>query len=533
MKKVFEPLTAKRNTSGRHRLLILDGHNSHCSYAFCAYAEVHDIIILCLPPHTTHALQPCDVGVFGPLASSWAAVVNEISRLHQAVTKQSFLKHYSEARRRAMQPSTIRNAFEKCGIYPTNRAAIPESSFAPALNTSTEAPSAVPLDFPSILETIPEDAETLSAHSSASNQASSNSIQNSELIAYDMDGTVTPPLSAASTLSFTSTSSAASTTSAASQLSLHSNTSTLTSSSSPRYRIAGIPPPLKHTASRQELRARITLLTGVLGEAEAEMSRQKAQLVLLQAENAALRRAMEMRKPKRKIHSSEEAAKARVLTDHESLVLLGRAVYRKVIEGDIMKAKMKERRKRVEEDISAVIERMKEEEKARKVAERAAEKDRKAREAEVIKQIRLEERQRKKLLAAEAKRAKEQAAAEKKAARALAKAQAAEAKRREKAQASRRADGGDGSDEYDDVVDGTDVVEPEEDLASAWEDMVQTETGSVSELTSGSEITPNHPNPPGTSSQSYAYTSAKATSSPSLQSPSICTGSNRSTGSCC
>jgi hypothetical protein len=61
-----------------YRLLILDGHNSHCTFRFSHFAEQHHILILCLPSHTTHALQPCDVGVFGPLATYWAAEVSEV-----------------------------------------------------------------------------------------------------------------------------------------------------------------------------------------------------------------------------------------------------------------------------------------------------------------------------------------------------------------------------------------------------------------------------------------------------------------------
>ena len=61
--------------AGRYCLLILDGHNSHCTFAFCKYAAEQKIIMICLPSHTTHALQPCDVGAFGPLAQSWKRVV--------------------------------------------------------------------------------------------------------------------------------------------------------------------------------------------------------------------------------------------------------------------------------------------------------------------------------------------------------------------------------------------------------------------------------------------------------------------------
>ncbi|KAB0803768.1 hypothetical protein PPYR_00738 [Photinus pyralis] len=40
-------------------LLLLDGHASHCnSIETRLFADEHDIILLCLPPHTTHYLQP-------------------------------------------------------------------------------------------------------------------------------------------------------------------------------------------------------------------------------------------------------------------------------------------------------------------------------------------------------------------------------------------------------------------------------------------------------------------------------------------
>lgn len=42
---------------GRPRLLIVDGHSSHFTRGFLEYAKDHDIHVLCLPPHTTHALQ--------------------------------------------------------------------------------------------------------------------------------------------------------------------------------------------------------------------------------------------------------------------------------------------------------------------------------------------------------------------------------------------------------------------------------------------------------------------------------------------
>ena len=45
-------------------MLIEDGHASHISISVIEKARQSSIYILCLPAHTTHLLQPLDVGVF-------------------------------------------------------------------------------------------------------------------------------------------------------------------------------------------------------------------------------------------------------------------------------------------------------------------------------------------------------------------------------------------------------------------------------------------------------------------------------------
>jgi hypothetical protein len=64
LKEVFEPLS-KRYSVGAKRLLILDGHSSHLTAEFDSFCKQHAIICLCMPPHTSHLLQPLDVGIFG------------------------------------------------------------------------------------------------------------------------------------------------------------------------------------------------------------------------------------------------------------------------------------------------------------------------------------------------------------------------------------------------------------------------------------------------------------------------------------
>jgi hypothetical protein len=51
---------------GVYRLLLLDGHGSHATFRFKALANNYKIILLYLPAHTTHRLQPLDIGIFSP-----------------------------------------------------------------------------------------------------------------------------------------------------------------------------------------------------------------------------------------------------------------------------------------------------------------------------------------------------------------------------------------------------------------------------------------------------------------------------------
>ncbi|RKL07307.1 hypothetical protein BFJ70_g16897, partial [Fusarium oxysporum] len=64
--KHFDRCTTKQSKN-RHRLLILDGHESHHSVDFERYCKANKIITLCMPPHSSHLLQPLDVGCFGLL----------------------------------------------------------------------------------------------------------------------------------------------------------------------------------------------------------------------------------------------------------------------------------------------------------------------------------------------------------------------------------------------------------------------------------------------------------------------------------
>ncbi|GFO40977.1 pogo transposable element with krab domain [Plakobranchus ocellatus] len=63
----FEELFLKSIPSERPVILFFDGHKSHTSVRLIQSAMKNRVILLKLPPNSTHTLQPLDVGVYGPL----------------------------------------------------------------------------------------------------------------------------------------------------------------------------------------------------------------------------------------------------------------------------------------------------------------------------------------------------------------------------------------------------------------------------------------------------------------------------------
>ena len=63
LQEMFEKHTASQ-AIGRYRLLILNGHSSHATATFDHFCTERNIIPLYMPPHSSHILQPLDVGCF-------------------------------------------------------------------------------------------------------------------------------------------------------------------------------------------------------------------------------------------------------------------------------------------------------------------------------------------------------------------------------------------------------------------------------------------------------------------------------------
>ena len=49
---------------GKYRILLLDGYDLYLTYSALKFCEQQNVVIVLLPPHTSHFLQPLDVLVF-------------------------------------------------------------------------------------------------------------------------------------------------------------------------------------------------------------------------------------------------------------------------------------------------------------------------------------------------------------------------------------------------------------------------------------------------------------------------------------
>lgn len=91
-KLVFNVYT-KKQQKGEYRLLIIDGHASHITSEVIQFCRKEKIVLACLPPHTTHALQPLNVSFFLPLSNTYRRLLVQKFRFNKqvAVNKADFV----------------------------------------------------------------------------------------------------------------------------------------------------------------------------------------------------------------------------------------------------------------------------------------------------------------------------------------------------------------------------------------------------------------------------------------------------------
>lgn len=116
--KHFEKFTRPK-TVGTYRLLVLDGHESHHSAAFEEYCRTNNILTLCMLAHSSHLLQPLDVGCFGPLKKAYSRQIENLVRTRITyISKEAFIPTFVEAFKATITKENIQRGFRGAGLVP-------------------------------------------------------------------------------------------------------------------------------------------------------------------------------------------------------------------------------------------------------------------------------------------------------------------------------------------------------------------------------------------------------------------------------
>ena len=109
----------------RPLLLLLDGHISHYNPTFLTVAAEEGIIVFCLPPHTTHLLQPLDNGAFASLKVQWRHECQCFYAQNpgKLLNRRNFMQVFQKAWVQGMTIANVTSCFRAVGVYPVDKSA--------------------------------------------------------------------------------------------------------------------------------------------------------------------------------------------------------------------------------------------------------------------------------------------------------------------------------------------------------------------------------------------------------------------------
>ena len=121
-------------------ILIVDGHASHKSLDVVEYASEQGVVMISLPPHTTHRMQPLDKTFFGPLKGAYNKVCDQwmLSHLGQRITCYDQAGLFGAAYNTVASVGKAVSGFQSTGIWPPNEDIFTDDYFAPSLMTQNE-----------------------------------------------------------------------------------------------------------------------------------------------------------------------------------------------------------------------------------------------------------------------------------------------------------------------------------------------------------------------------------------------------------
>ncbi|KAJ8910117.1 hypothetical protein NQ315_007955 [Exocentrus adspersus] len=115
-------------------LLIVDNHASHISLGAINFCRENGIVMVGLPPHTSHKLQPLDISFFGPLKTYLAQACDThlVNHPGEPITDKNIGPLFGTAYGKAATVNNTVKGFQATGIESYNPGIFDDSDYAPA-----------------------------------------------------------------------------------------------------------------------------------------------------------------------------------------------------------------------------------------------------------------------------------------------------------------------------------------------------------------------------------------------------------------
>lgn len=129
-------------TSEDKALIIMDNHITHVNIQVIDFARENNIIILTLPPHCSHRMQPLDVAVYGPFKARYKVALNNwlVSNPGKTVSLYEVAGFVNVAYSESFSIHNICKSFLKTGLYPFNSSIFTENDFLASSVTDRQNP---------------------------------------------------------------------------------------------------------------------------------------------------------------------------------------------------------------------------------------------------------------------------------------------------------------------------------------------------------------------------------------------------------
>ena len=149
--KWFEHFVTQVQPKSRDQpvVLILDGHSSHTkNLVLIEKARDNNVVLISLPSHCTHRMQPLDVSFFKSLKNFYNQEVQCWLRRHHGrpVTEYQIAELFGMAYGKAATIANAVSGFRKTGIVPFNPDIFSDEDFVAASVTERTAAAATPSD---------------------------------------------------------------------------------------------------------------------------------------------------------------------------------------------------------------------------------------------------------------------------------------------------------------------------------------------------------------------------------------------------